>query len=204
MPPAGQGRRHLSGDCGATRAFCADLCNPPFHASLAEASKGTERKLRNLGKAATAKPVLNFGGQKAELWCEGGRWPFCEHDHSEQGIRQPVPLVQLAGVKKENLPAARQGLSRVGARQVRVLEMARATRSAGSWLGLSKTRRPANSGGCQWRTITPELAEAGRRQGACRWYAPVFWGASVASLGRCPAPMTIVFPLVAPGLAPAC
>ncbi len=88
--------------------FALTLCNPPFHASLAEASKGTERKLRNLGKAATAKPVLNFGGQKAELWCEGGGGGLSgEHDHPEQGIRQPVPLVQLAGVKKRE-PAGGQ------------------------------------------------------------------------------------------------
>ena len=73
--------------------FALTLCNPPFHASLAEASKGTERKLRNLGKEATAKPVLNFGGQRAELWCEGGGRLSGQYDHSEQSIRQPVPLV---------------------------------------------------------------------------------------------------------------
>ncbi|WP_250894715.1 RlmF-related methyltransferase, partial [Aeromonas dhakensis] len=56
--------------------FALTLCNPPFHASLAEASKGTERKLRNLGKEVKDKPVLNFGGQKAELWCEGGEAAF--------------------------------------------------------------------------------------------------------------------------------
>ncbi|MFM7967962.1 RlmF-related methyltransferase [Aeromonas sp. A-5] len=52
--------------------FALTLCNPPFHASLAEASKGSERKLRNLGKEVKGAPVLNFGGQKAELWCDGG------------------------------------------------------------------------------------------------------------------------------------
>ncbi|HAU4908059.1 TPA: 23S rRNA (adenine(1618)-N(6))-methyltransferase RlmF [Aeromonas hydrophila] len=105
--------------------FALTLCNPPFHASLAEASKGTERKLRNLGKAATAKPVLNFGGQKAELWCEGGEVAFLASmiTQSKAFASQCLWFSSLVS-KKENLPAARQGLSRVGARQVRVLEMA--------------------------------------------------------------------------------
>ncbi|MBW3830992.1 23S rRNA (adenine(1618)-N(6))-methyltransferase RlmF [Aeromonas hydrophila] len=105
--------------------FALTLCNPPFHASLAEASKGTERKLRNLGKEATAKPVLNFGGQKAELWCEGGEAAFLANmiAQSKAFASQCLWFSSLVS-KKENLPAAKQGLSRVGARQVRVLEMA--------------------------------------------------------------------------------
>lgn len=105
--------------------FALTLCNPPFHASLAEASKGTERKLRNLGKEATAKPVLNFGGQKAELWCEGGEAAFLANmiTQSKAFASQCLWFSSLVS-KKENLPAARQGLSRIGARQVRVLEMA--------------------------------------------------------------------------------
>ncbi|MGT4068530.1 UNVERIFIED_CONTAM: 23S rRNA (adenine(1618)-N(6))-methyltransferase RlmF [Aeromonas hydrophila] len=105
--------------------FALTLCNPPFHASLAEASKGTERKLRNLGKEATAKPVLNFGGQKAELWCEGGEAAFLASmiTQSKAFASQCLWFSSLVS-KKENLPAAKQGLSRIGARQVRVLEMA--------------------------------------------------------------------------------
>lgn len=105
--------------------FALTLCNPPFHASLAEASKGTERKLRNLGKEATAKPVLNFGGQKAELWCEGGEAAFLAAmiNQSRAFAEQCLWFSSLVS-KKENLPAAKKALTRVGARQVRVLEMA--------------------------------------------------------------------------------
>lgn len=111
--------------------FALTLCNPPFHASLAEASKGTERKLRNLGKAATAKPVLNFGGQKAELWCEGGEAAFLANmiAQSKAFASQCLWFSSLVS-KKENLPAAKQGLSRVGARQVRVLEMAQGNKTS--------------------------------------------------------------------------
>ncbi|MGN4963652.1 23S rRNA (adenine(1618)-N(6))-methyltransferase RlmF [Aeromonas dhakensis] len=104
--------------------FALTLCNPPFHASLAEASKGTERKLRNLGKEVKDKPVLNFGGQKAELWCEGGEAAFLAAmiNQSRAFAEQCLWFSSLVS-KKENLPAAKKALTRVGARQVRVLEM---------------------------------------------------------------------------------
>jgi 23S rRNA (adenine1618-N6)-methyltransferase len=54
------------------------ICNPPFHASLAEAQAGTQRKLNNLTQKKNAKMVLNFGGQNNELWCEGGEVAFIE------------------------------------------------------------------------------------------------------------------------------
>ena len=57
--------------------FDLTLCNPPFHASLADASAGTQRKWHNLGKHA-ADPGLNFGGQDAELWCAGGEQAFIQ------------------------------------------------------------------------------------------------------------------------------
>ncbi|MFM4811101.1 23S rRNA (adenine(1618)-N(6))-methyltransferase RlmF [Aeromonas dhakensis] len=105
--------------------FALTLCNPPFHASLAEASKGTERKLRNLGKEVKDKPVLNFGGQKAELWCEGGEAAFLAAmiNQSRAFAEQCLWFSSLVS-KKDNLPAAKKALTRVGARQVRVLEMA--------------------------------------------------------------------------------
>ncbi|MFM4950394.1 23S rRNA (adenine(1618)-N(6))-methyltransferase RlmF [Aeromonas dhakensis] len=105
--------------------FALTLCNPPFHASLAEASKGTGRKLRNLGKEVKDKPVLNFGGQKAELWCEGGEAAFLAAmiNQSRAFAEQCLWFSSLVS-KKENLPVAKKALTRVGARQVRVLEMA--------------------------------------------------------------------------------
>ncbi|TCV89064.1 23S rRNA (adenine(1618)-N(6))-methyltransferase RlmF [Sulfurirhabdus autotrophica] len=59
--------------------FDLTMCNPPFHASLAEASEGAQRKWQNLGKQDArdeAHSALNFGGQDAELWCEGGEQAF--------------------------------------------------------------------------------------------------------------------------------
>lgn len=58
--------------------FDLTLCNPPFHASLAEAQAGTLRKLSNLQGKRITKATLNFGGTNKELWCEGGEEKFIQ------------------------------------------------------------------------------------------------------------------------------
>ena len=52
------------------------ICNPPFHASMAESQAGTLRKLSNLKNKRITKPELNFGGKEGELWTEGGEKRF--------------------------------------------------------------------------------------------------------------------------------
>ena len=52
------------------------ICNPPFHASLEAANAGSLRKLSNLNKKKIDKVEHNFGGQNAELWCDGGEIQF--------------------------------------------------------------------------------------------------------------------------------
>lgn len=56
--------------------FDLTVCNPPFHASQAEARSGSIRKLTNLTQKSITKLSLNFGGQNSELWCEGGEERF--------------------------------------------------------------------------------------------------------------------------------
>jgi len=51
------------------------ICNPPFHASAEEAESGSLRKIHNL-HLDQKEPVLNFGGQNHELWCDGGEEKF--------------------------------------------------------------------------------------------------------------------------------
>lgn len=66
----------FKGIIGADEQIDLTICNPPFHASLAEAQAGTLRKLTNLTEKKTTKPILNFGGHPNELWCEGGERVF--------------------------------------------------------------------------------------------------------------------------------
>lgn len=56
--------------------FDITICNPPFHSSFEEAMAGTTRKVSNLSQKKTGNPILNFGGQSNELWCDGGEIQF--------------------------------------------------------------------------------------------------------------------------------
>jgi 23S rRNA (adenine1618-N6)-methyltransferase len=107
--------------------FTATLCNPPFHASLAEAAFGTARKLRGLNKTSKAtltKPTLNFGGQQAELYCEGGELGFLSQmiQESQQYASQCVWFTTLVS-KSSHLLALQQQLKEVKATDVKVIKM---------------------------------------------------------------------------------
>ena len=79
------------------------MCNPPFHSSKEEATKGTLRKLKSLHDSESLE--LNFGGQSNELWCNGGEALFIKRmiKQSVQFKTQVGWFTTLAS-KKENLP----------------------------------------------------------------------------------------------------
>jgi len=56
--------------------FDLTICNPPFHASAREAASGSLRKINHLKGKKSGQPILNFGGQSNELWCNGGEEQF--------------------------------------------------------------------------------------------------------------------------------
>ncbi len=106
--------------------FDVTLCNPPFHASQAEASSGSQRKWRNLGKLDPKRklPTLNFGGQAAELWCEGGEAAFIALLAEEsRGVSQQVCWFSTLVSKASNVQPLQARLKKLGAQQVRVCEM---------------------------------------------------------------------------------
>jgi 23S rRNA (adenine1618-N6)-methyltransferase len=55
------------------------ICNPPFHASIEEAQKGSRRKVKNLSGKNVKSPRLNFSGIASELVCEGGENQFIQN-----------------------------------------------------------------------------------------------------------------------------
>ena len=67
---------YFFGIIGKDELIDLSVCNPPFHASEKEALAGTLRKVHNLNPGKKIEPILNFGGQKHELWCEGGEEKF--------------------------------------------------------------------------------------------------------------------------------
>ncbi len=108
--------------------FTMTICNPPFHDSLSSAQRGSRRKQRNLGGtvkgAKSGSVVLNFSGQSNELWCEGGERLFVERMilQSRQFARQCRWFTSLIS-NEDNLKPLRGALARVGASEVRVIEM---------------------------------------------------------------------------------
>ncbi|MFD2644047.1 23S rRNA (adenine(1618)-N(6))-methyltransferase RlmF [Pseudomonas japonica] len=120
-------RKHiLSGLLSAEERFDLTLCNPPFHASREEATRGSQRKWRALGKADPKRklPVLNFGGQNNELWCDGGEIRFVTQLVQEsKALGQQVLWFSSLVSKASNLPGIEAALKKAGAVEQRVLEM---------------------------------------------------------------------------------
>ena len=104
--------------------FSLSICNPPFHSSMQEAAEGTDRKWKNLGQDKKEGIDLNFGGKNSELWCEGGEERFLlkmieESARFAQSVHWFTSLVS----KKETLAACYGALERLGAKEVRTIDM---------------------------------------------------------------------------------
>ncbi|RKF18748.1 23S rRNA (adenine(1618)-N(6))-methyltransferase RlmF [Alginatibacterium sediminis] len=109
--------------------FDISLCNPPFHASAAEAKAGSERKSKNLSqsglKPTTNSSALNFGGQSNELWCKGGELAFIRTMITESSDFQSNVLWFTSLVsKQDNLKAITEALVKAGVVEHRIVDMA--------------------------------------------------------------------------------
>ncbi len=102
--------------------FTLTMCNPPFHASVAEAQAGTQRKWRGLGKGG--KSGLNFGGQSNELVCEGGEEAFVMAMIKESKLfaKQCQWFTTLIS-KAATLSSVYRAMDKVGAQQVKTIDM---------------------------------------------------------------------------------
>ncbi|WP_144211847.1 23S rRNA (adenine(1618)-N(6))-methyltransferase RlmF [Shewanella donghaensis] len=125
----------FSGIIGSNERFDFTMCNPPFHRSLEDASKGSAKKNANLAanrakkhadkQAATKSAAsLNFGGQKAELWCEGGEQQFLENmiNESQHFSQQCLWFTSLVS-KSENLKPCYKLLKQLNVDCVKTIEM---------------------------------------------------------------------------------
>ena len=111
--------------------FDLTMCNPPFHSSLAEANAGTSRKWQNLGKNTDKPKTLNFGGQNAELFCDGGEEAFIkrmilESIHFKTQCLWFTTLVS----KSASLPNIYRALKQVNAVTVKTIEMAQGNKKS--------------------------------------------------------------------------
>ena len=134
----------------ADESFDLTLCNPPFHASLSEARAGTQRKWQNLGKGNLKKPLLNFGGRGAELWCKGGEKAFiCRMIAESVEYSSNCLWFTTLVSKSASLPAVYRALKQAAVRDYRTIDMAQGQKKSRivAWTFLNENQRRS------WRLI---------------------------------------------------
>lgn len=104
--------------------FSFTICNPPFHNSQEEAKKAALRKVNNLEDKKLTTPILNFGGQNNELWCNGGEIGFITQMIYES-VKYPLQVFWFTTLvsKKDNLKNIYKTLNKVGAVEIKTIEM---------------------------------------------------------------------------------
>lgn len=126
--------------------FTFTICNPPFHNSKEEATKASIRKINNLENTRTKNPVLNFGGQNAELWCEGGEIGFVTQMIYESA-KYPMQCLWFTTLvsKKENLSSLYKTLNKVSAVDIKTIDMAQGQKTSRivAWTFLSHEQQKA-------------------------------------------------------------
>lgn len=126
-----------------TERVDAVICNPPFHASAADAEAANLRKVKQLNpQQKNSKPALNFGGQSGELWCAGGEEKFIRTMVQESKLyAQNCAWFSVLVAKKTHLKGIYSELSRVKATKVRTIPMGQGNKTSRiiAWTFISKT-----------------------------------------------------------------
>jgi 23S rRNA (adenine1618-N6)-methyltransferase len=128
--------------------FAFTICNPPFHKSQEEATKGSLRKVNNLESRDFAnkatKPVLNFGGHNAELWCEGGELGFITQMIYESA-KYPMQCFWYTTLvsKQSHLSSIYKTLNKVNVAAVKTIDMAQGQKTSRiiAWTFLSEEQQ---------------------------------------------------------------
>lgn len=118
------------------------VCNPPFHASIEEAQKGTRRKIKNLSGKNVKTPQLNFAGISNELIYKGGELRFVTNmvRESKKFDKSCFWFSTLVS-KQSNLKDIYKELKKVRALEVKTIPMGTGNKTSRIvvWTFLSKT-----------------------------------------------------------------
>lgn len=117
------------------------ICNPPFHASLEEAIKGTKRKIRNLTGKTEINPTLNFAGIHNELVCEGGEYAFITNMiYESKKISKNCYWFTTLVSKESNLKGIYKQLKKIDTVQFKTISMGTSNKSTRivAWTFLTK------------------------------------------------------------------
>jgi len=117
------------------------ICNPPFHASIEEAQKGSRRKIKNLSGKKVKTPKLNFSGISSELICEGGENRFVQNMIREsQEFSKSCYWFSTLVSKQSNLKGIYKLLENIEASQIKIIPMGTGNKSTRivAWTFLSR------------------------------------------------------------------
>lgn len=121
----------LKGILKAEEKIDITFCNPPFHTSAEDASKGSLRKLNNLKGQKQEKLVLNFGGQHNELWCKGGEVHFIKIMLNEsKAFAQNVFFFSTLVSKEAHLKSIYQMLRKAKVQEMKTIKMAQGNKQS--------------------------------------------------------------------------
>ena len=114
----------LKGILQPSENITATLCNPPFYKNEAEANENALRKLKGLGNG-TNDLKRNFSGKANELWYPGGEKAFL-HNYLYQSSLYKTNCFWYTSLvsKKELVKSMQSSLKKLGATEVKTLQMA--------------------------------------------------------------------------------
>ena len=125
------GNNIFDGIINTNEKFDITVCNPPFHASQAEAIAANMKKIKNLKGEKPKKPNLSFGGKNNELWCEGGELRFIKNMIKEsQKFKENVLWFSSLVSKHGNLKNIYLTLKKVEAFDVKTIPMGQGNKSS--------------------------------------------------------------------------
>ncbi|MBN8702393.1 MAG: 23S rRNA (adenine(1618)-N(6))-methyltransferase RlmF [Bacteroidetes bacterium] len=129
--------------------FDVSICNPPFHASLAEAKAMNELKWKKLGLKNGLKSNFNFGGKANELCYKGGEAAFL-HTMIDESVLFKDSCFWFTTLvsKKENLESVYYLLKKHNAVEVKTIPMSQGQKNSRivAWTFLNTSQQN------EWRT----------------------------------------------------
>ena len=131
----------LYGIVGKEDKIDLSICNPPFHSSVEDAQKGTQRKVKNLSGKDAVNPTLNFAGVSNELIYAGGEYKFIQNmiKESKKFAKNFCWFSTLVS-KQSNLKGTYKSLEKLEAKQIRTIPMGTGNKSTRivAWTFLSE------------------------------------------------------------------
>jgi len=130
------------------------ICNPPFHASIEEAQKGSRRKVKNLSGKNVKSPKLNFSGIASELICEGGENQFIQNMIRESlDFSKNCYWFSTLVSKQSNLKGIYRLLEKSSATQIKMVPLGTGNKSSRivAWTFLSLSEQK------EWRKTRWEI-----------------------------------------------